>query len=186
VKTKVLLVDLDGVLVDFVRGSLAFHGKTLPYLETRWNFPEQVGFAETRAKEFWGPLGFDFWAGLPWHPQGRALLDGLAGIAGRKNVVFCTTPAETVGSVEGKIEWLRRNVPDMARQFTVTPVKAAASACSGRILLDDRDENVDEWRAAGGTGITVPQPWNRLKPSLRGEDYNVAQILDDVRWHWSP
>lgn len=151
-----LLVDLDGVLVDFVRGTLALHHADLEYKDVRWDFdktlfPSNVG-------KFWEPLGFDFWANLDWTPFGKDLLSGLVEIAGANNICFCTSPCQTIGSVEGKIEWLRRNIPSMSRQFMVTPVKYFAA--KGNILVDDRDENCSDFIKHGGTSLLVPALWN--------------------------
>ncbi len=30
------------------------------------------------------------------------------------------------------------------------------------LLIDDKDENITEFRAGGGHGILVPRPWNKL------------------------
>jgi hypothetical protein len=38
----------------------------------------------------------------------------------------------------------------------------ASVAGPGKILIDDKNENIDEWEAAGGIGILYPRPWNRL------------------------
>jgi 5'(3')-deoxyribonucleotidase len=168
------LLDLDGVLVDFVRGSLAFHDKYIPYSEVTWDFADRVFPGEP--EKFWEPLSYDFWANLPKTPQCDALVEGLIEIFGAKNICICTSPIQTPGCIDGKLEWVRRNLPKcFHRQYMICPVKHFAAA-SNRILIDDRDENIVDFVKAGGRGRLIPQPWN----CLARIQFSVGEILLDV------
>lgn len=168
-----LLLDMDGVLVDFVAGALAIHKKSLPYADVTWNFFKQIGIEE---REFWKPCDFHFWATLDWIPQGRVFLDSLISRYGEDRICFCTSPCETIGSVEGKIEWIRRNLPrKMQRQFMITPAKQFAA--KGNVLIDDSPENCKKFEAAGGKTVLVPQPWNER---WRGKMYDPQVLICDV------
>lgn len=170
--TKILL-DMDGVLVDFVRGAFAMHKIAIPYAEVTWNFYQQAGIAEA---DFWRPLDFHFWATLSWTPTGRVFLDSLISRYGEERICFCTSPCDTIGSVEGKIEWLRRNVPrKMARNFMITPVKQFAA--KGNLLIDDSPHNCVAFKKAGGEAVMVPQPWNE---KWRGKMFDPQVLLCDV------
>ena len=79
------MLDMDGVLCDFVRGSLSHHGRTLDYNTIEWDFVNQLGMPPA---EFWAPLGFDFWAGLPWTPGGRDFYDALERVVGPGRVRY--------------------------------------------------------------------------------------------------
>lgn len=179
---KKLLVDLDGVLVDFVRGAFVHHGRTdLKYRQVHWELEGLFFPNEPRAK-FWESLGYDFWSNLPWCPEGRILLEGLKKVVGTNNILFCTSPCDTHGGVEGKVEWLRRNIPDMRRQFMITPQKHFAA--KGNVLIDDNDKNCETFEKHGGTTIMVPQPWNKLATWLRGEQYDPTSIIDELIAVW--
>ena len=43
----------------------------------------------------------------------------------------------------------------------------------GRWLIDDKDANVEAFRAAGGQAITVPRPWN----SEHGKSHQVMETI---------
>jgi hypothetical protein len=189
-----IFLDLDGVLVDFVGGSLAYHGKTIPPREVRWDFPQQVGFAGTWVGEFWDPLGRLFWSSLPWTAEGQDLLSGLEGIVGQSRIVLATSPCKTEGGVEGKIDWIRTHLPAYARRFNVCPCKAEFAA-PDKLLLDDHGDNVHSWVTGGDPDVRVPRPWNHRGPAIlvprpwnhrRDETddqgrFDVAKVLDEVR-----
>ena len=168
-----VLVDLDGVLVNFVKGALAVHGKKLPYAETQWNFFDQIGVEIT---EFWKPMDFHFWATLEWFPGGQELLEGLISRYGYDRICFCTSPCDTICSVEGKIEWIRRNAPaKLRRNYMITPVKQFAAR--GSVLIDDRPQNCYDVRDNGGKFVMVPQPWNLR---WNGKMYDPRVLLCEV------
>jgi|SRR5579871_246204 len=184
----VCFVDLDGVLVDFVAGALAVHGKTLARREVKWSFPEQIGFAGADDAAFWEPLGFDFWAGLGWHEDGRRLLGELERLVGADRIALLTSPCLTRGAVEGKVEWLRRRLPRYARQFFVGPAKHLCAG-PGKVLVDDHDANVDRFVGAGGRAVLVPRPWNRRAVLTDETGYfpvdfvlhEIGRVLDETK-----
>lgn len=156
---EVCYLDMDGVLVDFVGGSLRYHGKHLAPADVRWEFPTQVGFSGTWASEFWDKLGFDFWANLEWTHEGKDLLYAIEEKFG-DNVILMTSPCATAGSVEGKISWINSNLPKYARKFMVGPAKHL-TAGPGKLLVDDYEGNTDKFVEHGGRAVLVPRPWNR-------------------------
>ena len=180
--TSVCYLDLDGVLVDFVGGALAVHGKHMPAAEVRWGFPAQIGFSGADDPAFWQPLGFDFWANLNWTPAGRDLLAGVEAIFADR-VVLMTSPCDTPGGVEGKVAWVRRNLPGYSRRFFVGPAKHLAAA-PGKILVDDHDANCERFRAHGGAAVLVPCPWNQAssqvdahgRPDVQGVLAELARL----------
>lgn len=163
-------LDLDGVLVDFVGGALKLHGRELPYEQTEWNFQHQLGIP---AEEFWPPMGHDFWAGLEWTADGKEILAGLEDIF--ETIVILTSPIDTPGAVEGKMAWIRREMPAYTRRFFVGPPKQTI-ASETKLLIDDHTDNVSLWRAAGGPAVLVPRPWNIAEPST------VDELLDFISW----
>lgn len=180
-QNEVCYLDMDGVLVDFVSGSLRYHGKHLPMSEVRWEFPKQVGFSGTWAAEFWDKLDFDFWANLEWTPEGRDLLWVVEQKFG-DNVILMTSPCDTPGSVEGKIAWIKNNLPKYRRKFMVGPAKHL-TAGPGKVLVDDHEGNTDKFVEHGGRAVLVPRPWNRRLPETDANGcFSVARLFSDLEY----
>lgn len=152
-----LNLDLDGVLVDFVRGSFVALGKSVPIKGLHWDYWTQMGITE---EEFWSVMGHDFWANLPWTKEGKKFLAYMELIFGAENITLLTSPADTTGAVEGKVAWIRRELPGYKRRFSVSAAPKAKTSCESRILVDDNLGNVEKYRLAGGPTVLVPRPWN--------------------------
>lgn len=176
---KGLMLDLDGVIVDFVRGVLTFHNSGTKYQDIRWNLEKQVR-PDLTAPEFWETLGYDFWLSLPFTPFGQALVKNLIRMVGTDNICVCTSPCRTIGSIEAKIEWIRQNLPELQRKFMVTPVKQFA-ASPDRILIDDNDDNCRKFEEAGGKSVLIPQPWNARIGWLNEDlSFHMGNILEEI------
>ena len=171
----VCFLDMDGVLVDFVAGAHKVHGKTYEYKSVTWEFMKHFGVSNN---DFWAPMGFDFWADLPWTKEGPELLRGLERYF-PESIVLMTSPCLTVGSVEGKVEWIRRNMPNYARKFFVGPAKHLAAG-PGKVLIDDHDNNVDLFRLYGGNAVLIPRPWNRLADFAPDGHFVPDDILHEI------
>ncbi len=173
----VCLLDLDGVLVDFVGGALSLHGKHVPPSEVRWDFLTQIGLEPA---DFWRPLGRSFWAGLPWTAEGRELLDVVEDVFGPENVCLLTSPCATPGCCEGKLDWVARELPAYRRRVLVGACKHLVAG-PGKLLLDDHDANVEAFREAGGSAILVPRPWNDRRAECDGQGrFDAAAVADEV------
>ncbi len=167
-----IFLDMDGVIVDFMRGAHEFHKlnyNPYPYPKGEWEFVEHTGITP---KEFWSPLSYRFWSTLPWMPDGRAIYDAVLDIHLLNDVAFLTTPTLEPGCVTGKIEWVRRHIPTMMMRTIITPAKEMC-AHPNALLIDDADHNVDKWRDNGGVAILVPRIWN----SRHAEAGSTVDIL---------
>lgn len=170
----VCFLDLDGVLVDFVKGAYKLHSQPYdPAARIPYDFMSTFGISNN---EFWAPMDFDFWAGLGWTTEGKELLRGLERLFGQENIVLLTSPCLTVGSVEGKIEWIRQNLPAYSRQFFVGPCKHLAAG-PDKILIDDHDDNCIKFLAYGGHARLVPRPWNAEKNGTEQGLFDINQFL---------
>ena len=153
---KQIMLDLDGVLVAFLKGAGEFHNISLdPYPQPgEWCLgPKIIGMS---LKDFWSPLGHDFWANLGWWPDGGAILKLCIDAVGWKNICLLTSPTLVPGCASGKMEWIQKNIPKLSRQFMIGPAKHFCDN-GKRILIDDADHNLKKWT---GPKILVPRPWN--------------------------
>lgn len=158
-------LDMDGVIADFMGSLCAAHGKTSPYVDSK-----NLGTFDTEKiwgisdREFWAPVAknsYDFWKGIEKTHDADGIVAAVEEAFGRENVCILTAPSKDPGSVPGKREWIARNYP----QFNKRMIFATAStkqfmAGIDKVLVDDKDTNVDEFRKSGGAAVLVPRQWN--------------------------
>lgn len=154
-----VLLDLDGVLVDFVRGMCESHGRENPfdsghtdyYLEKAWGMPES---------EFWAPSDCsEWWAELPKTEEADDIVDLVERYFGMENVCILTSPTLSPLSLAGKVEWIKKHYPEYSRKFLIGPQKHFC-ANPYNVLIDDHEINIQKFRDHHGIGILVPRPWN--------------------------
>ena len=164
------LLDLDGVLVDFMKGAHEFYGlqysyEDYPYEYATWNCLPPKDVTSMTSREFWDGLTAEFWASLEWMPDGKEILTLIESYLPRDNICILTTPTLNKSSIVGKMLWIEKELSKYKRQFLVGPAKEFC-ASSRRVLIDDADHNIEKFREAGGLTITVPRKWN----SMHAED----------------
>ncbi len=171
----VCFLDMDGVPVDFWAGALALHGRSVPYAEREWDIAGQL---DIPAPAFYGPMDRTFWANLPWMPDGRKLLGAVEAIFGN-NIAIMTSPIQTAGCIDGKIDWIKANAPQYSRRFAVCPAKHLMAG-PGKILLDDHDDNIDRFLGAGGRAVLVPRPWNRRRRKALDPGFTTLDLAGEI------
>lgn len=145
---RYLNIDLDGVMPDFYRTARRILGR--PY-------------AEMSGAEAWGLLDKvpHLFRDLPPLPDAMELWAGIQAFAEREGDVelrvLSALPKLTneLRTAPGdKRQWVRTYLSEVMPVFLVNGGKAKAQmARPGDILIDDLPRNIDDWRAAGGTGI---------------------------------
>lgn len=180
-----VLVDMDGVAVDWHRGALELHNKPWPFDVHRgdaaWDLPKLCGMS---LPEFYGPMDYHFWANLYPTPEANDIIWLLASNFGWRNLCFLTSPCRTSGCIEGKREWVRQHYPKIPILFSVTSFEKGATPpkwfCAGpdSLLIDDCTANVQEFRAAGGHAILMPRPWNELEGASSFAFGIVKEIIE--------
>lgn len=157
-------IDMDGVLADFVGAACRAHNRPWPYDD-----PKNLGTFEIEPawgitpREFWKPidaLGMGFWEGLEKTEESDRIVKLAIALYGITNVCVLTSPSEDPGCVPGKRAWLKKHYPELGKNVLFGSAKHFVSG-KDRLLIDDRDKNIEDFEAYGGTGILVPRPWNR-------------------------
>lgn len=172
------LLDQDGVLADFLGGVSHAHGRTFPYDDPRWH---GVWDAEKlwgiTAEEFWAPCdGSTFWDDLAKTDEADALVSSVCRLFGESNVAILTAPSKSLYCIPGKRSWIDRYYPKLAKNMIFGSAKRFLAAPT-RLLIDDRDKNVDDYIAAGGPAILMPRMWNRnYRLAAESLDYVLHQI----------
>lgn len=130
--------DMDGVLVDFIKGYFELTGKDI------------TGQYHTN-KTFWKPIdaaGLNFWLNLEWTPDGKALWDYIK----KYNPELLSSPSIQNDSRVGKAKWVERELPG-AHLILRSASKKQEFASPDTILIDDRESNIEQWADAGGIAI---------------------------------
>ena len=170
---KQIFLDMDGVIVD-LHAAVA---QRLGLVDmTVFNRGE---LAMTDA-EIWSGTDAEWWANLPWMSDGEAIVKVCEDAVGAENLIICSKPANWPGSAEGKLRWIENHLPGYARRFVLTPDKAWCA--NGRtLLIDDNENNIFGFRAAGGATLLCPRPWNALS-GLTAVDYIEFTIQEMLEW----
>lgn len=158
------LVDMDDTLCDFVSQCLKVHNKSDMHYPRGVDVHQALEFGEAEKDhdDFWKPIheaGEGFWAEMIVHSWCMELLHATRVIC--KEVKICSSPGRRrVPSVfTGKIRWLNRQ----AIYDEFLPIKSKhLLAAPGRLLIDDSEKNVEQFRAAGGMAILFPSISNSL------------------------
>jgi 5'(3')-deoxyribonucleotidase len=153
-------LDMDGVLTNFNKG--AFEALGLGYCADHpalrmWDWYTYFGVDFDRFDSVCDDI---FWAGLEWMPDGPAILEIVERKFGKKNIYLLTTPMPNVGSESGKAIWVRDNMPDYLDRLIVSRAPKKIFAGPGRVLVDDKTENVEEFQRGGGLVIPIARLWN--------------------------
>jgi len=129
--------DMDGVLVDFDEGYKDMTGK----------YPKEAG----DGPEFWEPIhkaGASFWIKLKWMLDGKTLWNYIS----KYNPILLSAPSKEESSKIGKRVWKKNNLPDVKLILTPARFKQKYSG-ENKILIDDREDNIQQWRDKDGIGI---------------------------------
>lgn len=179
-----IYLDMDGVLADFVGGSLKAHGKSIPPKDVQWDFMKQVGFNGGGDPAFWGPISNpDFWANLDVLPDGAELFRYLAEAVKVENIGILSSGL-CPGSCDGKRAWLKKHFPELERTALFGTVKhMAAAPC--KILVDDHEPNVEAFRNAKGKAFLVPRPWNSKAEHTDAEgNFEPKRLANVIAYQW--
>jgi len=178
-----ILVDMDGVLGDFVTSFLsAYHkagGMGEPSRPIQWTFIDELD--PIAVDEAWRDPGL--W--LHEHPYPGAFA-GLRALHERHSVYVVTDPGpHPMIAIPAKLRWLGTHAPWFP-QRRLWPI-SDRSKIMADILVDDRAENVREWlsgptnngRIAGGLSAYLPsREWNHDAPRIHGLPTGLAVVVD--------
>jgi len=149
-KAYEVFIDMDGVLTDFERRFEQFAGVT----PDEYMSQKEIQYGKDKANEqFWElvdkQIGVRFWAGMPWMPEGEELYKYIK----KYKPSILTSPSREESSRIGKGVWVKRNMSGVPVKFGYGANGKAKFAGPNKILIDDREDNISAWKAAGGIGI---------------------------------
>ena len=163
-----ILLDMDGVIADFVGGALdrfeaRLDGREVVFCNgTRHPWPpgeyEVNKVLGVDAYYFWERLNHPgFWSGLPAYLWLGELMEALQG----HEVFVCSMPTISGGRrcLSEKLFWLQRHVPELANRYVFATHKFLC-ARPDTLLIDDSDIQCHAFRLANGRACLFPQIWN--------------------------
>ena len=130
---------MDGVIVDFEDGYERLTGKNI-----KGNHVKGDG-------DFWQPItdaGANFWINLKWMSDGEKLWKYIKNYSPS----ILSAPSREKSSRIGKEIWVRTNIPGTELILKPAPEKQELAEPNA-ILIDDRKDNIQQWKDAGGIGI---------------------------------
>lgn len=159
---KTVFVDMDGVLSDFHKGVHNTFKKPYIYGPSlqRYDFWEDWDPITTR-DDVNSICDFNFWRNLEWMHDGIEIIQAITSKFKTNQIYLLTTPMPNLESASGKMMWINNNLPIYLKRTIITQAPKSLLAKSDTLLIDDKDQNIDEFIKAGGRGLLVPRPWNR-------------------------
>ena len=184
-----IYVDMDGVLCDLVKAILTEHGRMDLY--NRMPHRKVTESIDWDRHETWLPTLVDgptFWATLDRYPWTDEIMQ-FARDAGA-DVHVLTRPlnlslhdATDIGyCVHGKMAWLRRQFGADFKDVVFTAEKHLLSQ-PGVLLIDDDEQYIERFEAAGGRQIIFPQSYNKFRERLGDRMAAVREQYDHLRGH---
>lgn len=132
-----IFCDMDGVLTDFESAYERVSGRKIN--------------DEVSSREFWEPInkaGLSFWTELKWMSDGKQLWNYIK----KHKPKILSAPSRSEDSVVGKKQWVKRELPT-SELILRSARNKKEFASPTTILIDDKQENIQDWIDAGGIGI---------------------------------
>jgi 5'(3')-deoxyribonucleotidase len=173
-------LDMDGVIADFVKAIHEAHNRPYCYADpsARGKFEIEPLWGIS-SKDFWSTDSYEFWDSVKPTPEATAIVDLVECAFGSENIAILTAPSNGSGCVPGKRNWVKRHFPQFHGRIIFTSAEAKGFlAGEGRVLVDDRDKNVADFRKFGGQAILVPRHWNSLHSAA---DTTVEHLAWELR-----
>lgn len=170
-----IFLDMDGVLSDFVGGCEKEFDCDLSDIDN-WGFWSKIGISK---HEFWNRIQQNkrFWFDLEPYSWARDLVNFCMELT-KGDVTIVTSPDMSAHTYGQKAGWVMKFFPGLARKLFVGPQKHLL-AQEGRILIDDSNKNIDDFKKAGGHTILFPQKWNRVGWNFQEEDFNPLAYVEE-------
>lgn len=157
-----IMLDMDGVLTDY--------DYWLDYNNAR---------REDTGKTNWSKLakiGASFWSNMPWNLEGHKLYNLLLDyLKDKPNIELGIHSAIGMSCGKtGKYYWLEKNCPEIRKELVKLDDNGHFKYKTGtvdEILVDDRQENIDNYMAAGYPAI--------LFTNAKETFDNIVRMIDD-------
>ncbi|MBN1663964.1 MAG: hypothetical protein JW943_10215 [Deltaproteobacteria bacterium] len=180
-----IYLDMDGVCTDFASAGIQANGHEPSRVFFTWDQSFRGEFHPYKVMgidrdTYWNAIaqkGEAFWVNLreyEWYPE---LMNSLSRMG---KVIFLTSGAYAPWSLSGKLKWLQYRFGHDFQSYIFTSAKYLL-ANPRSILIDDYENNVDEFRQNGGKAILFPQIWNRNYEITDRIGYTLESVTRTIR-----
>ena len=161
----IVYLDMDGVLVEFIGGlhkRMGLPYDTYPYKYGEFEMLEEIA----KAKGVGMPELYkqtddrQFWRDLVWTSYAQDILKLVSEATVPENTFILTSPMARGDAWAGKVDWVLSMMPEFKRRLIICAAPKHLLAKPNTLLIDDKDQNVDDFIAHGGAAFLVPRPWN--------------------------
>lgn len=179
-KRKQFLLDMDGVLSDFISGALKELNKEYHRDITIEQYAKDFGqwgtydYYGITVEQFWKPIvnNKSFWINIQPYPWYRELYDDLKEVG---DVTILTHPYPgDKECIRQKLEWLKLYL-GLDSDDVLFGSRKYLLAGNG-LLIDDYYKNVNSFIDAGGEAVLVPSNWNTV-------DISYNKVLSTIMSH---
>ena len=165
---KILYVDLDGVLVNFIEGWMDHYSIQDRKTVTKWNFGEDYGLDRKDFYRSITSLPISFWSNLTPTSWAFDLIERLAegfDFLNVERIMFLSHSVSEDCRV-GKQLWVNKHFPELGDSLiTVSDSKLKSKFANVNCtLIDDKFQNCVDFHKAGGKSFLFARPWNRVLP----------------------
>ena len=179
-KKITFMLDMDGVCCDWVKAGLKSVGKE-ELIGTWRNGAKDLGqLTGLSYAEIWEKIdaeGSNWWRTLEEYSWFWELYNKLKE---RGDVVFCTSPSWDPNCHKGKLEWLHDRFGRSFRDYIFTNRKFYV-AKDNTILIDDNDQQCEDFVAHGGKAVLFPQLWNKTHGNPYAQFEKVRYVMDVLK-----
>ena len=141
----IVFLDMDGVLADFFRAFADWAGVN------HWKELTE----EELAEELDRIIGSDFFANIPKTPSCDQIIQLALGFSGSYSILSSPLRNDEENTIIQKKIWIQNNLSPLPEEIFIVREKSPFAQYQGtkNILIDDRPDNIIQWKEAGGFGI---------------------------------
>lgn len=158
--SKHILLDMDGVLVDFNKGACIVHNRLDLYDNIdHWYYYRDWNLNDD---QFWEPINRtrSFWLDLEEYDWTNDLIEFIQNCG--VDFTISSRPADHHTSYSQKFQWCQNKFGENFNNV-MFGYRKHLMANPNTILIDDSDSNYNKFIKAGGNCILFPQKWNNNK-----------------------
>jgi len=177
-KEFLVYLDLDGVISQWLMAAGKSCDIDINDEDIRAELKDGTYLDETgliSEEDMWKKIeseGTDWWANLDLNPWAKKLVEEMEKLG---TVYILTSPGSCVSAPSGKMEWIEKHFPDLLTKLIIVKDKWL---CAGknRILIDDSEKKIEDFREHGGHAFHWP---NDL--ALLDGDIDVDETIEKLK-----